>query len=132
MKAKYLSLALITSLLSLANVYSQSTAKLIVYRPASSYGSLAKYQVNVDDKEVTTLKSKSMYEMELTPGNHTVSTKQANRAVTINAQPGQTYVVEYKTPLHILGAKPKLKVVPLSDIKGDKRYQKVSGTKMDM
>ena len=131
MKTKYLFSILVAFALSITFSFSQS-AKLIVYRPASIYGSLAKYQVNVDDKEVATLKSKSMYQMDLSPGNHTVSPKQSTRAVTINAQAGQTYVVKFGTPLHILGARPKLKVIPFADAQNDSRYNNINGKKEGM
>jgi len=128
MKFKLFTLSMVTVLLSSAG-FSQSQAKLIVYRPASIYGSLANYKVIVDNKEVATLKTKSMYEMDITPGTHTVSPKQSNRAISINAKPGETYVVEYKTPLHILCAKPKLQVMSIAEAQKDKRFQNVKEDK---
>ena len=123
MKLKSITIVLALVILS-RNVFSQS-AKLIVFRPASAYGSLAKYQVNVDSKDVATLSTNSMYQMDLTPGSHSVSSKQMNRAITINAKAGETYVVAYKTPIHILGAKAKLKSYTLSEAQADKRFRKV-------
>lgn len=128
MKSKSIALIISAIVITNCNVFSQS-AKLIVYRPASAYGSLATYKVNVDNKEVTTLKTNSMYEMDLTPGSHTVSAKQMKRAVTINAQSGQTYVVEYKTPIHILGAKAKLETFTLDEAQSNKRFKKVMDNK---
>ncbi len=127
---KFKSIALLISAIVITNysVYSQS-AKLIVYRPASAYGSLAQYKVIVDNNEVTTLKTNSMYEMDLTPGSHTISAKQINRAVTIDAKSGETYVVAYKTPLHILGAKAKLKTFTLTEAQQNKRFMKVMDNK---
>ncbi len=121
MKTKFFVLIVFAIVVTNFSAYSQS-AKLIVFRPASAYGSLAKYKVMVDGKEVSTLKSNSMYEMDLTPGSHSVSPKQANRAVNIDAQAGQTYVVKYSTPLHILGAKAKLKTLTLAEAQESKRF----------
>ena len=123
MKFKSLTIALALVMIT-CNVFSQS-AKLIVFRPASAYGSLAKYKVMVDGKEVTKLSTNSMYQMDITSGSHTVSSKQMNRAINIDAKAGETYVVSYKTPLHILGAKAKLKSYTLAEAQADKRFQKV-------
>lgn len=122
---------IIATTISIAQSFGQS-AKLIVYRPGSAYGSLAKYKVNVDNREVATLKSKSMYQMDLTPGHHLVSAKQMRRSVNIEAEAGHTYVVKYGTPLHILGARPKLKMISYADAQKDKRFKRVNGMKMSM
>ena len=125
MKPTIISACVAIALFFSTSAFSQSAAKLIAYRPGCIYGSLAKYKVNVDNKEMATLKSKSIYETELTPGNHTISPKQSKRAVTIDAEANKTYVVEYKTPLHIFGARPKLKVLTLEQAEKSKKFRKL-------
>lgn len=48
-----------------------------------------------------------------------------NRSITLDVKPGETYVVEFKTPLHILGAKAKLKSMSLAEAQQDSRYKNV-------
>jgi hypothetical protein len=124
MKPTIISSCVAIALFLSTSAFSQS-AKLITYRPGCIYGSLAKYKVNVDNKEMATLKSKSIYETEITPGSHTISPKQSKRAVTIDAEANKTYVVEYKTPIHIFGARPKLKVVTLEQAEKSKKFRKL-------
>ncbi|RYF66341.1 MAG: hypothetical protein EOO39_23210 [Cytophagaceae bacterium] len=97
-------------------------ANLIVYRTGCLYGSMAKYRVNIDNQEQTKLKNKSIYTTTLTPGSHTIAPKNSNKAVTVNAQDGQTYVVQYKTRFGLFGARPKLKVMTLDEAKQNKKF----------
>ena len=130
MKSKIItSLFILTALFLTSNAISQSQAKLIVYRPGCVYGSLAKYKVNLDNRDVATLKSNSIYETEISSGSHTIAPKQSKRAVSINAEAGQTYVVEYKTPIHLFGAKAKLRVLTLAQAEKSKKFRKLEKAK---
>lgn len=122
---KSLFMALCLSAGTLMAAYAETAPKaanLIVYRKGCIYGSMAKYKVNVDNQEMAKLKNKSIYTTTLTPGSHTVAPKNPNKAVTINAQDGQTYVVQYKTRFGLFGARPKLKVMTLDEAKQDKKF----------
>lgn len=121
MKTSIIALGLfISSLLATAETPgAPKSAKLIVYRKGCIYGSMARYKVVEDGKELASLKNNSMYTAELTPGSHTISAKQPKRSVTINVQEGQTYVVKYKTRFGIFGARPKLEVTTLEAAKKD-------------
>ncbi len=122
MKSNILIITLTAASFFLAdNLKAQPNAKLIVYRKGSPYGLLARYKVNVDNKEVTTLKNSSMQSVEITPGSHTISAKQPKRAVQLNAEAGKTYVVKYRTMLGIFGARPRLKVMTLDEAKKDSK-----------
>ncbi len=111
------------SFLALAIFFSTSlfaqNAKLITYRKGCIYGLLTKFKVNVDGNEVGTLKNSSVVTTSLTPGQHTISPKQKNRAISLNAEAGKTYVVKYRTMLGIFGARPRLKEVTLDAAKKD-------------
>ena len=97
-------------------------AKLVAYRKGCIYGALAGYQVRLDGKKLVTLKGSRVFTADITPGAHTISAKQAKRYVTINAEPGQTYVVVYKTRIGIFGARPKLKLVTVDQEMKDSKY----------
>ena len=111
-------------------------AKLIVFRNGGIYGSMAKYQVIQDNEKVTELKPKGYEVLSLTPGTHTIAPKNSNKAVTINAQDGQTYVVQYKTRFGLFGARPKLKVMSVAEAQDEstffaERYQTNGGGLMN-
>ena len=55
-----------------------------------------------------------------------------NRAVTIDAKAGETYVVKYKTPLHIFGARPRLEVLTLAEAEKNKKFRKLQSKSMKM
>ena len=123
MKTIFFSLGLMAmSLLANATDNAPQTAKLIVYRKGCIYGSMARYKVIEDGKQLTTLKNKSVYTTDLTPGSHTIAPNNAKKAVTIDAQDGQTYVVKYKTHFGLFGARPSLKVMTLDEAKQDPKF----------
>jgi hypothetical protein len=123
MKKVNIALTLIFVLASFIS-FAQSDSKVIVYRKGSIYGGLAKYKVIVDGKEMETLKGKSAYEFNLAPGTHTISPKQAKRAITIKTEAGKNYAVKYRTMLGLFGARPKLKVLTISEAKEDSKIVK--------
>lgn len=123
MKSLFVALCLSAgSLFAAAPTEGPKAANLIVYRTGCLYGSMAKYRVNIDNQEQTKLKNKSIYATTLTPGSHTIAPRNPNKAVTINAQDGQTYVVQYKTRFGLFGARPKLKVMTLEEAKQNKKF----------
>lgn len=114
LKTTFLAVAICFS----ATVFAQD-AKLITYRKGCIYGLLAKFKVNVDGNEVGTLKNSSVVTTSITPGQHTISPKQKNRSISLNAEAGKTYVVKYRTMLGIFGARPRLKEMTLEAAKKD-------------
>jgi hypothetical protein len=106
-----------------AKGYSQNNAKVIFYRTGCVYGALAHYQVNVDGNQIYSLKGSSLYSTSLTPGSHSIAPKQSRRAIDLNVQGSQTYVVKYKTKIGIFGARPRLKVITLDEAKKDKYFR---------
>ncbi len=116
------SFAIICMMFSIT-LFAQQPAKLIAYRKGSPYGLFAKFPVNVDGKEVGTLKSGSVVTTDLTPGSHTISPKQSKRAITFNAEAGKTYAVKYRNMLGLFGVRPRLKEVTYEEAKAD--YRKV-------
>lgn len=122
MKQSILKLTMALVLITLsATTFAQPNAKLIVYRKGCPYGLLAKYQVNINGKEVATLKNNSVYAIDIPTGKHTLAPKQASRAIEFTAESGKTYVVKYKTMIGLLGARPKLKIVTLAEAKEDSK-----------
>ncbi len=130
MKITFIALCIVATLFYSADAFSQ--AKLIAYRPGCIYGSLAKYKVNINNKEVAVLKSNSIYATDITPGKNTIAPKQLKRAVTIDAKTGETYVIKYKTPLHIFGARPRLEVLTLAEAEKSKKFRKLQSKSMKM
>ena len=123
MKNKLFVMAILAIAFSAHNdVFAQQKAKLVVYRDGGVYGSMANYKVKVDGKEVATLPNRGVYTVDLTPGSHTVSPAQEKRGVTINAEAGKTYVVQYRTPIHILGAHAKLVTQTPEEAMSHSRY----------
>ena len=120
MKMKKINIALtLLFVLSSFISFAQTGSKVIVYRKGSIYGGLAKYKVIVDGKEMESLKGKSAYEFNLTPGSHTISPKQGKRAITFTTEAGKNYAVKYRTMLGLLGARPRLKVMTIAEAKED-------------
>jgi hypothetical protein len=101
-----------------STVFAQD-AKVIVYRKRCLYGSLAKFQVNVDGNNLSTLKNKDMYQFNLAPGSHMIGPKQEKRQITLNAKSNETYYVKYKTMIGLFGARPRLKILTASEAKED-------------
>ncbi len=122
MKKSIVGIVLMSGILFANFSGSAQGSKLTVYRKGAAYGSLAKYKVNVDQKDVTTLKNNAIYSMNVAPGQHMVAPKQEKRGVNINVKPGENYVVVYKTHVGLFGGRPKLKVMTESEAKGKYKY----------
>jgi Protein of unknown function (DUF2846) len=103
------------------NLLAQNTSKIVVYRKSSLYGSLAKYQLNVDGKPMEKLKSNSVYSFDVAPGRHTISSKQRKRAISIDTEAGKTYAVKYSTAFGLLGGRPRLKEMTYEEANKDAR-----------
>lgn len=111
-------------LFSANDAFAQSSSKRIAYRKGTLYGSLAKYQFNIDGKPYGKLKNNKFITANISAGEHTVAPKQKGRAVTYTAEAGKTYVAMYKTRLGILGGRPKIKIMSLEEAKKDKKFAK--------
>jgi hypothetical protein len=96
-------------------------AKVIVYRKGCLYGSLANFKVNVDGKNLSTLKSKDKFEFNLAPGSHLIGPKQEPRQITLDVKPNQTYYVKYRTMIGLFGARPSLKIMTADEAKEESK-----------
>lgn len=103
-----------------STVFAQD-AKVIVYRKGCLYGNLAKFQVDVDGKNLSTLKNKDMYQFNLAPGAHMIGPKQEKRQITLDVKANETYYVKYRTMIGLFGARPRLKVMTSSDAMADSK-----------
>lgn len=119
MKKKLLTIVLtFVSMFAFINLYAQES-KVVVYRKGCIYGSLAKYKVNVDGKEMSSIRNNSTYSFNLAPGSHTISPKNKKHAITFNTEAGKSYAVKYRTVFGLFGARPRLKEMTLDAAKKD-------------
>lgn len=86
---------------------------IYIYRPSAFKGGAIFYDVNVNDKVVTTLRSGGYFPHFANAGENEVWAKtEAKSSVTLDVKPGKTYYVKGETRIGFLMGRPELTIQP--------------------